>query len=87
MAERVSVALSLVENEDISFRATKDIDIVLIIESVTAEFGKAFWEYIKEAEFIALDENAVLTPLLIDDEISQFRQSSELKTANMVAVS
>lgn len=96
----------LMENEDMIFRATKDVDIVLIVESITAEFGKAFWEYIKEAEyehknkstgntqfyrftspkskeypfmieifskkpeFIVLDENAVLTPLPIDDEIS-----------------
>lgn len=41
----------LMENEDMTFRATKDVDIVLIIESITAEFGKAFWEYIKEAEY------------------------------------
>lgn len=39
----------LMENEDMTFRATKDVDIVLIVESITAEFGKAFWEYIKEA--------------------------------------
>lgn len=96
----------LMENEDMTFRATKDVDIVLIVESITAEFGKVFWEYIKEAEyehknkstgntqfyrftspkskecpfmieifsknpeFIVLDENAVLTPLPIDEEIS-----------------
>ncbi len=96
----------LMESENMTFRATKDIDIVLIVESITAEFGKAFWEYIKEAEyenkdkgtgdtqfyrfyspkskkypymieifskkpeFISLDENAILTPLPIDDEIS-----------------
>ena len=96
----------LMENEDMTFRATKDVDIVLIVESITVEFGKAFWEYIKEAEYehknkstgnaqfyrftspkskeypfmieifskkpelIALDENAVLTPLPIDDAIS-----------------
>lgn len=39
------------ESENRSFRATKDIDIVLIVESITVEFGKAFWEYIKEAEY------------------------------------
>lgn len=33
------------------FRATKDIDIVLIIEAMTVEFGKRFWEYIKEGEY------------------------------------
>lgn len=96
----------LMENADMTFRATKDVDVVLIVESITAEFGKAFWEYIKEAEyehknkstgnthfyrftspknkqypfmieifskkpeFIVLDEDAVLTPLPIDDEIS-----------------
>ena len=41
----------LMENEDMTFRATKDVDIVLIVESITVEFGKAFWEYIKEAEY------------------------------------
>ena len=41
----------LMENENMTFRATKDVDIVLIVESITAEFGKAFWEYIKEAEY------------------------------------
>lgn len=34
-----------------NFRATKDIDIVLIIEGLTAEFGKRFWEYVKEAGY------------------------------------
>lgn len=96
----------IMENEELPFRATKDIDIVLIVESITAEFGKHFWEYIKEAgykhknkstgeaqfyrftsprskeypymieifsrkpEFIALDEDAILTPLPIDESIS-----------------
>lgn len=41
----------LMENEELSFRATKDIDIVLIVESMTADFGRCFWEYIKEAEY------------------------------------
>lgn len=41
----------LMESENMSFRATKDIDIVLIVEAITAEFGKRFWEYVKEAEY------------------------------------
>lgn len=41
----------LMENEDMTFRATKDIDMVLIIEAITTEFGKVFWEYIKEAGY------------------------------------
>ena len=34
----------IMENEELPFRATKDIDIVLIVESITAEFGRRFWE-------------------------------------------
>ena len=96
----------IMENEELPFRATKDIDIVLIIESITEEFGRKFWEYVKEAgyehlnkstgkaqfyrftapkskeypymieifsrrpDFIILEDDAVLTPLPIDDEIS-----------------
>lgn len=88
------------------FRATKDIDIVLIVESLTAEFGKRFWDYVVsggyehknkstgEAQFyrfshptssgypfmlelfsrkpdnFVLPDDAVLTPLPLDDELS-----------------
>lgn len=96
----------IMENEELPFRATKDIDMVLIVEAVTAEFGRRFWEYVKEAgyehinkstgqaqfyrfsvpkskeypymieifsrnpDFIVLDEEAILTPLPIDEEVS-----------------
>ena len=96
----------IMENEELPFRATKDVDIVLIVESITVEFGRQFWEYVKEAgyehlnkstgnaqfyrftspkskeypymieifsrnpDFIILEDDAVLTPLPIDDEIS-----------------
>ena len=88
------------------FRATKDLDIVLIVESLTAEFGRRFWEYIVDAGYehrnkstgepqfyrfshpvsseypfmieifsrkpdnLNLPENAVLTPLPLDEELS-----------------
>ena len=29
------------------FRATKDLDMVLIIEALTPEFGKRFWDFVK----------------------------------------
>lgn len=32
----------LMSDEGLDFRATKDIDLVLIIEAVTPEFGKHF---------------------------------------------
>jgi len=33
------------------FRATKDIDMVLIVEALNAEFGSRIWEYVKEAGY------------------------------------
>ena len=41
----------LMSDEGLDFRATKDIDLVLIIEAVTPEFGKHFWEYIIQAGY------------------------------------
>ena len=96
----------LMTDEGLDFRATKDIDLVLIVESVDVSFGRRFWEYVVEAGYehrskssgeqqfyrftnprsqnyptmielfsrrpdaIVLPENAVLTPLPIDEEIS-----------------
>lgn len=33
------------------FRATKDLDIVLIVENINDEFGKKLWDFIKNAEY------------------------------------
>lgn len=33
------------------FRATKDVDMILILEERSKEFAKVFWEYIKEAGY------------------------------------
>lgn len=96
----------IMESEELPFRATKDIDIVLIVEFITPEFGRQFWEYVKEAgyehlnkstgkaqfyrftspkskeypymieifsrnpDFIVLKDDAMLTPIPIDEEIS-----------------
>lgn len=96
----------LMSEDGLDFRATRDIDMVLIVESLTPEFGRKFWEYINEADYeyrnrstgkpqfyrfskpssrdypymielfagridaIELPEDAVLTPLPLDDEIS-----------------
>ncbi|MCL1982698.1 MAG: hypothetical protein FWG53_06415 [Clostridiales bacterium] len=32
---------------DLAFRATKDLDMVLIIEALTPEFGKRFWDFVR----------------------------------------
>ena len=35
-------------NMNMTFRATKDFDIVLVIESIKPDFGYRFWEFITE---------------------------------------
>lgn len=47
----------IMEREELDFRATKDIDIVLIVESLTREFGEQFWNYVKEAEYQHLNKS------------------------------
>lgn len=41
----------LMTDADASFRATKDIDLILIFEDRYKEFACAFWEYIKEGGY------------------------------------
>lgn len=41
----------VLEFNEYDFRVTKDIDMVLIIEALTKEFGETFWNYIKEADY------------------------------------
>ncbi len=96
----------LMGDAGLEFRGTKDIDLVLIIEAISPEFGKRFWEFVRSAGYehcnkstgqpqfyrfshpvesgfpfmielfsrrvdsIALPEDAVLTPLAIEDDIS-----------------
>ena len=77
----------LMSEEGMDFRATRDIDMVLIVESLTPQFGERFWSYIRDAGYehrnksmielfsrradaIALSDDAVLTPLPLDHEIS-----------------
>ena len=35
------------QNADLQFRATRDLDIVLIIEALTPEFGRRFWDFVR----------------------------------------
>ncbi len=40
------------EEQDINFgRTTKDLDIVLIVEAQTREFGERFWQFIKDGRY------------------------------------
>lgn len=38
-----------------NFRATKDLDVVLIVENINEEFGRAFWDFIREANYNGIE--------------------------------
>ena len=96
---------TLIDEAGLNFRATKDLDIILIVEALSAEFAEKFWEFIKEANYenkekssgekkyyrfkkpanegypqqielfsrvpdIDLEEEANLTPIPIDEDVS-----------------
>lgn len=39
------------ESNDTSFRATRDLDMVLIVEALTPEFGQKFWEFVQDGKY------------------------------------
>ena len=43
----------LLSEEELDFRATRDIDIVLIVEALTSEFADAFWSFIRNGGYSA----------------------------------
>ena len=48
----------LMTEEGLDFRATKDIDLVLIIEAVDVAFGRKFWDYVKQAGYEHCNKNS-----------------------------
>lgn len=41
----------LLEHAALPFRATRDLDIVLCLEVLTPEFGRAFWQFVKDGAY------------------------------------
>ena len=41
----------LFESNEVNFRATRDLDMVLIVEAITPEFGEKFWEFIVDGKY------------------------------------
>jgi hypothetical protein len=41
----------LMDRAGIDFRVTKDLDVVLLVESLDAEFGAAFWEFVRDGGY------------------------------------
>ena len=48
----------LMTEEGLDFRATKDIDLVLIIEAVDVAFGRKFWDYVQQAGYEHCNKNS-----------------------------
>ena len=38
-------------NYEVDFRATRDLDVVLIVEALTREFGQRFWRFIRDGGY------------------------------------
>ena len=51
-------------DHNLVFRATKDLDIVLIFEGLNAEFVQQFWAFIHEGEYEAKNRNEDGPPVL-----------------------
>ena len=47
------------EMAGLPFRATKDLDIILIIEALTPEFVNHFWQFIRAGEYAIAQKNAI----------------------------
>jgi len=41
----------IMSEEEVEFRPTKDIDVVLLVEALNPEFGRRFWDYVLEAGY------------------------------------
>lgn len=39
------------EDQGLMFRATKDVDVILVVEAIDSRFIESFWEFIKEGEY------------------------------------
>lgn len=39
------------ESNEANFRATRDLDMVLIVEALTPQFGEKFWEFIMDGKY------------------------------------
>lgn len=42
----------LFTESDADFRATRDLDMVLIVEALTPEFAEKFWDFVKDGGYI-----------------------------------
>lgn len=48
----------IIEDAGLTARATKDIDVILIVEALTPEFVKQFWQFIKDGKYERQEKSA-----------------------------
>lgn len=62
----------LMNNAHLAFRATRDIDMILLIENRFEEFGEVLWKFIKDGAYRCgwKSSDMIITPLHVSDEIS-----------------
>ena len=58
----------LMSEEGMDFRATRDIDMVLIVESLTPQFGERFWSYIRDAGYEQKYRRTAVLPIYESEE-------------------
>jgi hypothetical protein len=58
-----TAATLAMEGAGLDFRATKDLDIVLHIEALTASFGTAFWTFVEEGRYAIRQASATGKPV------------------------
>lgn len=46
-----TASLLLLDEAGLDFRATKDIDVVLFVEAMSADFAEAFWAFVEEGGY------------------------------------
>lgn len=46
-----AASAELMEQAGLPFRGTRDLDVVLIVEVMTKEFARAFWEFIEKGKY------------------------------------
>lgn len=51
-------------------RATKDIDIILVVEALSAEFVAKFWEFVKKKAIMSSETRALIRMLSPNMNIS-----------------
>ena len=47
----------IISDATLTPRATKDIDIVLVVEAMSDDFGSRFWEFIKDGNYEKIEQN------------------------------